>query len=143
MLNDVNLIGRVGKDPEFKTINNITIAKFALATSKKFFDKKTNQKKEQTEWHNIVVFGKLAELVNKYCSKGRLIYVKGEIKYSNYDNKEGQKCYRTDINAKEILFMDTDKKTPHTDRDFSVESELAKDIEDLRSSTSEFDDCPF
>ena len=142
MLNEVNLIGRVGKTPEFKTINDMTITKFVLATSKKFFDKKTNQKKEQTEWHNIVVFGKLAELANTYCSKGRLIYVKGELKYSSYDNKEGQKCYRTDITAKEILFIDSEKKNS-SEQDFSVEKELAKDIEGLKSSSSEFDDCPF
>ena len=105
-MNKVMLVGRMGKDPEATTFQSGTnSAKFTLATSKKV------KGEQKTEWHNIVCWGKTAEAVSKYCSKGSLVGVTGEIVYRQWDDKQtGQKKYATDINADHVEFIQTEKK---------------------------------
>ncbi|MCA9783594.1 MAG: single-stranded DNA-binding protein [Calditrichaeota bacterium] len=97
MVNKVTLIGRLGKDPEFRmTAGGTAVAKFTLATSEK--RKNANgELSEQTEWHRITCWGRQAEVARDYLNKGSLLYVEGRIHYDSYDNKEGQKVYTTDI----------------------------------------------
>ena len=99
-VNKVILVGRLGKDPEVKTTpSGQTIAKFSLATDEKFTDK-SGQRQERTEWHNIVVWGKLAEICGNYLRKGKQVYIEGSIKTDSWDDKEtGVKKYRTEIIA--------------------------------------------
>jgi len=102
--NKVSLFGNVGKDPEITTLQSgKKIAKFSLATSEKYTDKDGN-KNEHTDWHSIIAWEKLAELCEKWVKKGSSIIIEGKISYRNYENKEGQKVYITEINAKEIYF---------------------------------------
>lgn len=94
MLNKVILIGRVGKEPEIRQFESGSMATFSLATSKKYT--KDGEKKEQTEWHNVVVNGKLSEVVEKWVHKGDLLYIEGEIKYQDFE-KDGVKKTFTKI----------------------------------------------
>jgi single-strand DNA-binding protein len=97
MVNKVTLIGRLGKDPEFRmTAGGTSMAKFSLATSEK--RKNPNgELVEQTEWHRLTCWGRQAEVARDYLVKGQLVYVEGRIHYDSYENKEGQKVYTTDI----------------------------------------------
>ena len=97
-LNKVQLIGRLGKDPELKyTPNGVAVAEFSLATSSKVKDQ------EVTEWHNIKVWDKRAEVCAKYLKKGSLVYVEGRIETRSWE-KDGQKRYKTEIVAGDVQF---------------------------------------
>lgn len=97
-VNKVILIGNVGNDPEIR--NNKQgdpIANLSIATSETWKDKNTGQQQEKTEWHNIVVFGKLAEIVQSYVKKGSKIYVEGKLKTRKWQDKSGNDRYSTEI----------------------------------------------
>ncbi len=106
-VNRVILVGRLGKDPEIRSLpSGTSVTKFSLATDEKFTDK-NGQKQERTEWHNIVVWGKLAEICGQYLRKGKLVYIDGSIRTESWDDKEtGVKKYRTDIVAKDMQMLD-------------------------------------
>ena len=110
MLNKVMLIGRVGKDAELRSMNNgKEVLSFTLATSKSWTS--NGDKREQTEWHNIVFFGKSANAICKWITKGRKIWVEGEIQYRSWDDKvSGQKRYATQIQADSVQFLDKGKE---------------------------------
>lgn len=104
-VNKVILIGNLGKDPEFKyTPGGQPVATFSLATTERFSDK-NGQRQEKTEWHNIVAWGKLAELVNQYLKKGRSAYIEGKLTTRSWDDKDGNKRYKTEIVANTIQFL--------------------------------------
>jgi len=99
MVNRVTLIGRVGKDPEIKHLDgDRTVVNFTLATSEKYKDKET------TEWHRIVIWGKLAEVVEKYVHKGDLLYLEGRIQSREYE-KDGQKQRAYEIIANQMKML--------------------------------------
>ncbi len=99
------LIGRLGNNPEIRFTNTGTaVANFNLATSENWNDK-NGQKQERTEWHRVVVWGKLAELCEKYLSKGRQCFVEGRLQTRSWDDKEGNKRYTTEIVASTIQFL--------------------------------------
>lgn len=104
-LNRTMLIGRVGKDVEVRTTDNSKVASFTLATSEKYKDR-NGEVKEQTEWHNIVVWGKLADVCEKYVQKGSTLYVEGKIRTRSWDDKDGNKRYITEILASAIQLLD-------------------------------------
>ena len=104
-VNKVILIGNLGKDPEMKTTpGGSTVTVFSLATSEKYTDK-NQQKQEKTEWHNIVMWGKLAETANQYLKKGSTCYLEGKITTRSWDDKDGKKVYRTEIVANIMQFL--------------------------------------
>jgi single-strand DNA-binding protein len=104
-INKVILIGNLGKDPELRyTPSGQPTATFSLATTERWTDK-NGQRQERTEWHNVVVWAKLAELVNQYLKKGRSAYVEGRITYRSWDDRDGNKKYRTEIVAQTIQFL--------------------------------------
>ena len=91
MLNKIFLIGRLGKDPEVRKLESgASVAKFSIATDESYKDKAGN-KVEQTAWHNVVVWGKLAEVAEKYLKKGMLIHLEGKMSYREYTDKENIK----------------------------------------------------
>jgi len=106
-VNKVILVGRLGKDPELRSIpSGTSVAKFSLATDERFTDK-NGDKQERTEWHNIVVWGKLAEICGQYLRKGKLVYIEGSIRTDSWDDKEtGVKKYRTEIVANTMQMLD-------------------------------------
>jgi len=106
MKNQVSLIGRVGQDPEIKVLDNgVKMAKFSLATND-YYLTRDGERKEQTQWHNIVAWGKNAEVVERYVTKGRLVGVEGKLEYRQYENKDGRKLYFTEIRANDLLLLD-------------------------------------
>ncbi len=98
MVNKVILIGNLGRDPELRTIpSGQAVAKFSLATNRRWKDRDGNRQ-DETEWHNIVVWGRQAEIAGQYLSKGRKVYIEGRIQTRSWDDKEtGQKKYMTEI----------------------------------------------
>jgi single-strand DNA-binding protein len=98
MLNKVILIGNLGRDPEVRsTPSGQPVASFTLATKRRWKDK-NGQRQEQTEWHNIVVWGKSAEIAGQYLTKGKQIVVEGRIQTRSWDDRQtGEKKYRTEI----------------------------------------------
>ena len=102
--NTVQLIGRLGKDPEVKTFNNSRKASFSIATTDVYKNQK-GEKVEDTQWHNIVIWGKLAEVAEKYLKKGEEICVEGKIVHRNYETDKGEKRYTTEINVNDLLML--------------------------------------
>lgn len=100
MVNKVILIGNLGRDPEVRTTpSGQNVASFTLATSRKWKDK-DGSRQEQTEWHNVVVWGRLAEVAGQYLTKGKQIFVEGRIQTRSWEDKQsGEKKYRTEIVA--------------------------------------------
>ncbi len=106
MVNKVTLIGRIGQDPDFRaTPSGTNIARLSVATNRRWRGN-DGQWQEETEWHRVVTFGKRAESVRNYMSKGRLVYVEGRIHYDSYTDKDGVKKYSTDIIADYIRLLD-------------------------------------
>lgn len=103
--NQVQLIGNLGKKPEIKSFGeDKKLATFSIATSDYYYDNK-GEKKEQTQWHNVVVFGKQAETVEKYLDKGMQVAVSGKITYRQYEDKDGIKRNITEIIASDFLLL--------------------------------------
>jgi len=104
-INKVILIGNLGKDPEIRTLETgAKVATFSLATNEVYKDKDGN-KKEVTDWHNIVLWRGLAELAEKYLRKGNQIYLEGKLKSRSYDDKDGNKKYITEVVAENMTFL--------------------------------------
>lgn len=106
MVNVAHLIGNVGKDPEVRTTaSGQQIASFSLATSQRWKDREGN-KQEKTEWHNVVAWGKLADIVARFVTKGSKLYIQGRIETQSWDDKEsGQKRYKTQIVADQMTML--------------------------------------
>lgn len=98
-LNRVTLLGNVGKDPDVRRLeNNACVAQFSLATTKKGYTAKDGQQvPERTEWHSLVAWNKLAEVIEKFVKKGDKLYVEGELRYRSYEDQNGVKRYITEI----------------------------------------------
>jgi len=104
-INKVILIGNLGKDPDLRhTANGSSVASFPLATSERWNDK-SGAKQEHTEWHNIVAWGKLADIAHQYLKKGKSVYIEGKITNRSWNDKEGNKRYRTEIVANQLQFL--------------------------------------
>ena len=105
MKNRVQLIGRVGQDPEVKTLEGgKKLATINIATNDVYY-KENGDKVEQTEWHRVTAWGKTAEIIEKYVTKGREIGIEGKLTHRSYDDKNGEKRYVTEIVANEVLLL--------------------------------------
>jgi len=105
-VNKVILVGNLGKDPEIRRLENgAVVASFSVATSETYTDKSSNERKEITDWHNVVVWRGLAEVVEKYVRKGSKVYVEGKLKSRSYQDKEGVTKYVTEVVADEIVML--------------------------------------
>lgn len=105
-LNKVQLIGRLGADPEIRyTRDGDAVANLSLATSERWKDKQSGEQKEATEWHRLSMFGRLAEIAGEYLKKGALIYVEGKLKTRKWTDKEGVERYTTEINVGEMKML--------------------------------------
>ena len=105
-LNKVTLIGNVGQDPEVRfTPNGDQVANFSIATTESWT--KDGQKQEKTEWHRLVAFRKLAEIIGTYVKKGSKLYIEGKLQTRSSEDKDGQKKYTTEIVANEMLMLDS------------------------------------
>lgn len=105
MKNKVQLIGNVGNEPEVKTFGEgKKVANITIATNDYYINDK-GEKVEQTEWHRVTAWGKVAEIIEKYVSKGKEIAIEGKLTHRSYDDKDGNKRYITEVVANDILLL--------------------------------------
>lgn len=105
-VNKVILIGNLGKDPEVRAMpSGDAITNITIATTDSWKDKASGEKKEATEWHRVVFFGRLAEIAGQYLKKGRQVYIEGALKTRKWTDKEGQDRYTTEIVASEMKML--------------------------------------
>jgi single-strand DNA-binding protein len=105
-LNKVIIIGNVGKEPEMRFLENgKPVTSFSVATNR-VYSGIDGERKEETEWFNVVAWNKLAELCNQFLGKGRLVYVEGRQRTRSWDGQDGQKHYRTELVAEQVTFLD-------------------------------------
>lgn len=105
-VNKVILVGHLGADPEVRfTPSGQAVANFRMATSETWTDRATGQRQERTEWHRVVVWGKLGELCGEYLRKGRQCYVEGRLQTREWQDRDGQKRYTTEIVASQVIFL--------------------------------------
>ena len=132
-VNKVILVGNLGKDPEVKKFDSgIKNASFSLATTEKFKNK-AGEMVSNTEWHNIVVWGTLSDVAEKYLKKGSQIYLEGKIKTSSWDDKSGAKRYKTEIYADNFTMLGVkDVQSNEPKKEYAKQQELSHnpDIDD-------------
>ena len=104
MLNKVQIIGRVGQQPETRKVGESQVTTFSLAASEKYTNK-AGEKVEETEWFNIVMWRKLAESAEKYVNKGDLLYIEGKLKTRSWEDKDGNKRYMTEVVADQMKML--------------------------------------
>ena len=105
-INKVILVGNIGKDPETRYMpNGKAVTNFSVATSEGWTDKQTGDKQERTEWHNVVLFEKLAEIAAEYLRKGSQVYIEGSLRTRKWQDKEGKDRYTTEIVAREMQML--------------------------------------
>ncbi|MDK2771494.1 MAG: single-stranded DNA-binding protein [Flavobacterium sp.] len=104
MKNKVQLIGHVGQEPEIKTVNNKKVANLTIATNDYYYNEK-GDKVEQTEWHRVTAWGKPAEIIEKFVTKGKEIAVEGKLTHRSFDDKDGNKRYVTEVLVNEIMLL--------------------------------------
>lgn len=146
-VNKVILIGNLGKDPEVRRLENgAVVANFSIATSESYTDKSTGEKREITDWHNVVVWRGLAEVVEKYVRKGTKVYVEGKLKTRNWQDKEGNTRYTTEVVADEITMLSrregegqtSENRPPYSSQDTPP---TPPPVQDLLDNSD--DDLPF
>ncbi len=148
MVNKVQLIGRLGKDPEIRTFEgNNKIANFTLATNERYKDK-TGNMIDVTDWHNVVVrFTKQAEIAEKYLKKGMLVYIEGKLKNHSWDDKDGNKKYITEVVVDSFNMLekqDVSMTLPPTESNKKiVDTPTTTPEETTPESKSETDGLPF
>ena len=137
-VNKVILIGNLGRDPELKfTPSGVPMAKFSIATTERFKDSEGNQQ-EKTEWHNIVLWRRLAEIANEYLKKGSPVYIEGRIQTRSWDDENGVKKYMTEIVGLQIQLLGK--------REDSTTAEPPKDLPEpsgKKETLEDEDDLPF
>jgi single-strand DNA-binding protein len=119
-LNKVQLIGNLGKDPEIRmTPQGAKVATFSIATTERYTDR-NGQKQENTEWHNIVAWRGLADIIERYLRKGSAIYIEGKLTTRSWDDPQsGQKKYRTEIVAREMQMLGSRSEAGQGDTSYS------------------------
>jgi single-strand DNA-binding protein len=108
--NSVTLIGHLGKDPEVKTFGASKKASFTIATTDTYKNQK-GEKVQDTQWHNIVIWGKLATIAEKYLRKGQEVVVEGKLVHRVYENNGGEKRYITEVNVNDLVMVGPKKQT--------------------------------
>ena len=142
-VNKVILIGNVGKDPEVKHLDNGNVlTKFPLATSETYKNK-DNEKVTTTEWHNIILFSRLAEVAEKYVKKGDALYLEGRIRTRSYEDKDGNKKYITEILANNMQMLGGGKSEGSGESGYSQQSETKTPEPQNNTIPDEEDDLPF
>ena len=141
-LNKVMLIGHLGDEVKIHRFEDGgCVGRFPLATNETYMNKQTNERVSNTEWHNIVLRNKAAEICEKYLSKGDKVYIEGRIKTRKWQDDKGNDRYSTEINCTEFTFLSNKNEIPtQTDNSASVSEKKAESVSD---SAEETDDLPF
>ncbi len=137
-VNKAILIGNLGKDPELRyTGSGTAVCNFSIATTEKWRDQQSNEMKERTEWHNIVLWGRQGENAKEYLQKGSPVYIEGRIQTRSYDDKEGNKRWITEIVGQRMQFLGRRGETQRDDNSAPPPDVAAQPMAD------EDDDLPF
>ena len=123
-INKAILVGNVGNEPKIQTYSNGNVAQFPLATTERGYTLKNGtQVPDRTEWHNLIAWGKTADVIAKYVHKGSKLYIEGKIKTRSYDDNQGRKCYVTEIHIDVLELLDpkqaangNQQQSPYDDR---------------------------
>ncbi len=143
-VNKVILIGNLGKDPEVRRLENgAVLASFSIATSESYIDKQSGEKKEITDWHDVVLWRGLAEVAEKYLVKGTKIYVEGKLKKRSWQDKEGLTRYSTEVVGDEMTILSKIENKENNTAPYREEAtkEVLQKIQDF--SPEEGDVLPF
>jgi single-strand DNA-binding protein len=141
-VNKVILVGRLGKDPEIRNLDSgVSVANFTLATSETYRDKTSGDKKEITEWHNVVLWRGLAEVAQKYLHKGDMVYIEGKLRTRSWE-KEGITRYTTEIIADTMTMLSTKGSGSSGDSGYASSGKNNESMS-LPADTSSSDDLPF
>lgn len=138
------LIGNLGKDPEVRHLENgAVVANFSIATSETYTDKTTGERRENTDWHDIVAWRGLAEIAEKYLRKGQKVYIEGKLKKRSWQDKEGNTRYTTEVVADEMTMLTRGEQgtVSNAPYDSSGTPEAPSKIDDIMNKDS--DDLPF
>ncbi|MCS6823725.1 MAG: single-stranded DNA-binding protein [Cytophagaceae bacterium] len=136
-VNKVILLGHLGKDPEIRTLDSgKKVAKFTMATTETYKNK-NGERVDKTEWHNIVFWGPVVDVIEKYLNKGRQVYVEGKITTRSYDDKDGVKKYITEIEGQQLTLLGG-KSTSGADYMDSKDEIISETIK-----ADDTDDLPF
>ncbi|MBU2564171.1 single-stranded DNA-binding protein [Patescibacteria group bacterium] len=140
-LNKIFIIGRLTRDPESRTLpSGQGISNFGMATNRAWTNKETKEKQEQTEFHNIVAFGKLADICNQYLKKGSLAMIEGRIQTRSWQDQGGDTKYKTEIVAESLQMGPRSQKSESTTKEAKEEEipEIQVDEEEIKN-----EDIPF
>lgn len=143
-VNKVILIGNLGKDPEIRRLENgVVVASFPLATSETFTDKTTGEKKEITDWHDVVLWRGLAEVAEKYIRKGTKIYLEGKLKRRSWQDKEGNNRFTTEIIGDDLTILSRSEHQERIQHAYTNEGRPAQPTPLVDLSTGSDDNVPF
>jgi single-strand DNA-binding protein len=144
-VNKVILIGNLGKDPEVRHLENgAVVANFPIATSETYTDRTTGERRENTDWHSIVLWRGLAEIAEKYLKKGQKIYVEGKLKTRSWQDKDGNTRYTTEVVGDEMTMLSrADLNTTQSSAPYSSSGtpDAPSKVDDIINKDS--DDLPF
>ena len=108
MINKAILVGNLGRDPEMRyTQDGSAVANFSVATTERWTDRASNERREQTEWHRVVCFRRLAEICGEYLHKGSKVYIEGRLQTRSWEGQDGQTRYTTEIVARDMKMLDS------------------------------------
>jgi len=139
-VNKVILLGNLGKDPEVRHLENGTaVANFSLATSESYKDRNSGEKKTITEWHNVVAWRGLAEVAEKYLKKGDQVYIEGKIRTRQWEDKDGNKRYTTEIVIDNMTMLGGRGQAKEQNQDSNQEGQIDTAV----PANDESDDLPF
>ncbi|MBD3403226.1 single-stranded DNA-binding protein [candidate division GN15 bacterium] len=143
-VNKAILVGRLGRDPELRyTPGGRAVASFSIATTERWTGQ-DGQRNESTTWHNIVAWGRQAEVMKEYLSKGRLVYIEGRIDNRTYDDKEGNKRFTSEVVVQNFQFLESRGASGGGDQSQSQpEMQSSPDYPPERQSGGDDDDLPF
>jgi len=152
-VNKVILLGNLGRDPEIRSMQSGSkMASFSLATSKRWKDRSTQEQKEKTSWHNVVVFGDgLVDIVEKYVKKGSKIYIEGELQTRKWQDQDGNDKYTTEVILQgfnsNLTLLDSRNNSQtldnKNDNSSNIQQDQSLDSSDSTDSSNDEDDIPF
>lgn len=148
-LNKVILIGRLGQNPELRYLPQTerAVARFTMATNERYFNPNTNESDIRAEWHRIVAWGKLAEFCEKYLTQGKQIYLEGKLRTRSWQDREGNKRFTTEIEARDIIFLGKREETQEEEEESYSESPPpnipAEESKESKEEGEEEDEVPF
>ena len=145
MVNKVIILGNLGADPELRSSpSGVTTCRLSIATSMNWTDKGSGEKKEKTEWHRVVFFGRSAEVIDQYLKKGQQLYIEGRLQTSKYE-KDGIERYSTDIIGESFNFISGSASSGQNNNQFSDDmNQDKKNNNQQNSNPDDFDDdIPF